>query len=353
VTGVVSTRSFQQAVAWGMALLIAYFIYRISRAFLAPLTWASILVIFFFPLHRRISARIGRANLAALFSVTAVTILLVGPAAWLIPAFVSEAVGTLRAVPSEAFLVRAREWVEPALERFPLRIGTFEEILDRVNQYLSSHLAEASAQVAGNVAQFLFSLFVMILAMFYLFRDGPAVVRFLKDLAPLGGEYRDRMVREVSELISVTVSSGLAVAGVQGLVGGLLFWMLEVPAPVFWGAIMALLAFLPVIGPWLIWAPAGVGMIMAGGTGRGVTLLVLGFLVVSGADNILRPIMIADRSQLNGLLVFISVLGGISAFGLLGVVLGPLVVATAVGLLRGYRDSLLAAEAPGGPRGPT
>ena len=79
---------------------------------------------------------------------------------------------------------------------------------------------------------------------------------------------------------------------------------------------------------------------MTGSTGRGIGLLILGFVVVSGADNVLRPILIAGRSQLNGLLVFVSVLGGIQAFGFLGVVLGPLVVATAVGLLKGYRESL-------------
>jgi predicted PurR-regulated permease PerM len=148
------------------------------------------------------------------------------------------------------------------------------------------------------------------------------------------------MMSEVNELISVTISSGLAVAFMQGLLGGLLFWALGIHAPVLWGVTMALLAFLPIIGPWLVWGPAGLGLILSGSTGRGVTLLVLGFVLVSGIDNVLRPIMIADRSQLHGLLVFISILGGISAFGLLGVVLGPLIVATTVGLLRGYRDSV-------------
>jgi predicted PurR-regulated permease PerM len=145
---------------------------------------------------------------------------------------------------------------------------------------------------------------------------------------------------EVSELIGVTISSGLLVAAIQGLLGGLLFWALGIHASVLWGVTMAMLAFLPLIGPWLVWGPAGLVLILSGSTGRGITLLVLGFLLVSGVDNVLRPILIADRSQLHGLMVFISILGGISAFGLLGVVLGPLIVATAVGLMKGYRESL-------------
>lgn len=335
-----SAQSFQQAVAWAMAALIAYLLYRVWQAFWGPLTWAAILTIFFFPLHRRISARVKRRNLAAVLSAATVTILLVGPTAWLIPAFVSEAVSTLRAVPSEDFLLRARGWMEPSLNSLPLNIGTFEEVVARVSQNLGGKVGELSTRIAGNVFQFLFDLAVMILALFYLFRDGPDFLHFLKDISPLGGEHQDRMMLEVNELISVTISSGLAVAATQGLLGGLLFWALGIHAPVLWGVTMALLAFLPLIGPWLVWGPAGLGLILSGSTGRGVTLLVLGFVLISGVDNVLRPIMIADRAQLHGLLVFISVLGGISAFGLLGVVLGPLIVATTVGLLRGYRESI-------------
>jgi predicted PurR-regulated permease PerM len=335
-----STQSFQQAVAWAMAVLIAFLLYRIWRTFLVPLTWAAILTIFFFPLHRRILLRVKRRNVAALLSAATVTILLVGPAAWMIPAFVSEAVSTLRAIPSEDFLLRAKGWIEPSLDSLPVRVGTFEELLERVTRYLGGRVGELSALIAGNVFEFLFDLVVMILALFYLFRDGPDLLYFLRDISPLGGEHQDRMMDEVNELISVTISSGLAVAVIQGLLGGLLFWALGIHAPVLWGVTMALLAFLPVIGPWLVWGPTGIGLILSGSTGRGITLLVLGFVLVSGVDNVLRPIMIADRSQLNGLLVFIGILGGISAFGLLGVVLGPLIVATTVGLLRGYRESV-------------
>jgi predicted PurR-regulated permease PerM len=148
------------------------------------------------------------------------------------------------------------------------------------------------------------------------------------------------MMAEVTELISVTISSGLVVAMVQGLLGGFVFWIVGLPSPIFWGVITAFLAFLPLVGPWLVWVPAGVGLLVQGQTGRGVALLCLGLVLVSGADNVLRPVLIAGRSQLNGLLVFVGILGGIQAFGFLGVVLGPLIMATVVGMLKGYRESL-------------
>ena len=107
-----------------------------------------------------------------------------------------------------------------------------------------------------------------------------------------------------------------------------------------YGVMMALASFVPILGAWMVWLPAAIGLLAGGEIGRGVALLALGGLLISSIDNILRPILIADRTQLNALLVFISVLGGIGAFGLVGVVLGPLVLATAAGLVTGYRETL-------------
>jgi predicted PurR-regulated permease PerM len=112
---------------------------------------------------------------------------------------------------------------------------------------------------------------------------------------------------------------------------------------------MALMALLPLVGPWLVWAPAAVWLLLTGQTGRGIVLIVLGLLIVSGGDNVLRPVLIAGRSQLNGLLVLIGVISGVRAMGFLGVVLGPLLLATAVGLLRGYHERLAAETAAAQP----
>jgi predicted PurR-regulated permease PerM len=315
-----------------------------------PLTWAAVLAIFCYPIHRAILGKLRRRNVAAFISVFALTVVLVAPITLLVPAFVREAIDIVGGASAQNLLPTVKRYLFERLDQLPVSVGELETILNEFGQKARGVLAEQSARFAGNLAMFIFDLVVMLLAAFYLFRDGPALVELVRDISPLGGEHRDRMMEEAADLISVTLSSGFVVAAVQGILGGLLFAVLGMRAPVFWGVCIAILAFLPVLGPWLVWAPAAIGLMLAGETGRGVTMLILGFVLVSGADNVLRPALVAGRSQLNGMLVFIALLGGVGAFGFLGLVLGPLVVATAVGLLRGYRESLL--EHDTGPRPP-
>jgi predicted PurR-regulated permease PerM len=129
--------------------------------------------------------------------------------------------------------------------------------------------------------------------------------------------------------------SAIAVASTQGAAGGLLFWAVGIGAPVFWGVTMAFFSLLPV-GAWAIWLPAGIWLLVNGSTAKGLVLIAVGTGVVSAIDNVMRPALLSGRAQMNGLLVLISLLGGISAFGLIGVVLGPVVVATMASLLSAY-----------------
>jgi predicted PurR-regulated permease PerM len=141
------------------------------------------------------------------------------------------------------------------------------------------------------------------------------------------------LVNETTDLVVASVGAGLTVAAVQGLIGGIAFWVVGVPAPAVWGVAMAIASLLPVIGATIVWAPVALWLFLVGDVGRGVALVVLCALILGSADNVLRPLMLAGRTSASGLVVFIGLLGGVAAFGFVGLVLGPIVLVIAGMLL--------------------
>ena len=176
----------------------------------------------------------------------------------------------------------------------------------------------------------------MLFAVFLFFRDGDEIMAGLRRILPFRPDFRELMIVQARELIQASVIAGLIVAAVQGALGGITFALLGLGAPVFWGVMMAFFALLPIAGAWVIWGPAAIWLLLTGSTGRAIALIIIGTCVVGLVDNFLRPALVSGRTQLNGLLIFVSLLGGVAAFGLIGLVLGPVVMATAIGLLEAY-----------------
>ncbi len=326
-----------------LVFALAYAMFRIFIPFLEPLAWAAVLVVFFYPLHRRLQSRLGRPVGAALLSTFLVTVILIVPTFFLASAFVREGVQAAHSLQEKIEGGRfgaPEHWREWIVRHAPIRLEQTEGLVREQTERIARWLASQAAAIARNVAAFLFQFVVTLLAMFYFFRDGPRVVERLRGLVPLEAEHRDFLLRRIRELIQVTIRSSFVVAGLQGVIGGLLFWAVGIPSPVFWGVIMSFLGLFPLIGPWLIWMPAGVVLLAEGRTVRGVAVLAVGVGVISMVDNILRPALIGTSARLSGLLIFISVLGGIAAFGMLGLVLGPILVVCAVSLMETYAERL-------------
>ena len=158
----------------------------------------------------------------------------------------------------------------------------------------------------------------------------------------------ERMLAEARELIFASVTTSLVIAAVQGIICGGAFAIVGLGSPIFWGVVMGFLSLLPVVGAWPVWIPAAIWLFSTGHAGRAIVLIAICGALGATIDNILRPVLLGGRASLNGLLVFISVLGGIAVFGVLGVVLGPIVVATAVGILDVYSGKEMQRRAPHG-----
>lgn len=350
----------------GLLALFAYLVYLIFSPFLVPLVWAVLLSIFFFPVHRRVRERIPAPNRAALVSTLLLTALIILPALVVMGAFTVQAIELVQWAQGE--WKEGRVPFREILSRIPLErllewLAAYDIEEAQVNRFISEQLENLGGFIAGqagllvrNVVVFVFDLFMMLFTAFYLFRDGGGLMQRLRRALPLDPGIREGLFYIAHNVLYASVMSGLVVAGVQGAMGGILFWLLGIGAAVLWGIVMAFLSLLPLVGAWLVWVPAGIYLLLRGDYLKAVILFAVGALIISMVDNVLRPILLSGRTRMNGLLVFISLLGGIAAFGLLGILLGPILVALGAAVVEYYTEArapLVAAVEPPAPVPPS
>jgi len=324
---------------YGCVILLGYLLYQMFEPFLSPLAWAAIFAAFFHSRHKQLEARFGKTTGASI-STAAVAIIIVVPFVLIVMAFVDEARQTLGAIDLAAGGSRGlarvqRAWSWLQRQRFGRDIPNLDVILKMGASRIAGLVTEGVGQLARSIVVVVVNVIIMLFALFFFFRDGDTIMARLRRVLPFDPSFREGRIRETAELIKASISSGIIVALVQGAVGGLTFAVLGIGAPVFWGVIMAFFSLLP-LGAWIVWVPVAIWLLLTGEVGRGIALSAIGAGGISLIDNVLRPILLSGRTQMNGLLVFISLLGGIATFGLLGLVLGPVIMATAISFVDAY-----------------
>jgi len=334
-----SQKRLGSAFFYGIILLLVYLVYLVFAPFLVPLAWAAVLVVVSYPAYEWLASRWGATG-AAVASAVGVTLILIVPVLLVMVAFVQQGVDAAQSIELKIsnghWMWLNHLWAQ-FQQRFP---GTSPDdltnTLRRYGEQAADFVAARLGTILKHTATFVFDLGVTILAMFYLFRDGNSMVERLRELLPFEESHRNRMLADTRGLIFASVTASLVAAAVHGILGGLAFTVTGVKAPVFWGVMMAFFSFVPLVGSALIWVPIAISLIAEGHTVRGILLIIFCAAIVGSVDNLVRPWLISGRAKMGGLVVFISVLGGISVFGLLGLVLGPIIVAMAASLLDLY-----------------
>jgi len=338
------------ALFYGILVVLAYLVFLVFEPFLAPLAWAVVLVVVSYPVYARL-ARKWNPTLAATASTVGVILILIVPALLVTGAFIHQGVEAVQEV-QQQIQSGHFSWVNDLWLRVQARFpdanpGNLTTVIHRYADAGAAYLGSRLGAVLRNTAVFLFHLAVMILAMFYLFRDGDSIVARLREVLPFEKSHRDKMIDETRELIFASVTSSLVAAVAHGILGGLAFGLTGIRAPIFWGVMMGFFSLIPLVGSALIWVPAAVSLMVDGHIGMGIALMIFCSVIVGLVDNIIRPWMISGRAEMGGLVVFISVLGGISVFGMLGVVLGPIVVAAGASMLDLYAPGASARNTKG------
>lgn len=342
---------FRLVNTWLMVIVLVACLLLVFEPFLMPLTWAVVLAVFFNPMHRRIVSRVQRPRLAAFLSTLMVTVVLIVPAALVLPMLIRELFHLLTVMPTSEVIERVQVFVSDLPERFPVlhRLGTglsLEKMAMDVAEWGRSLVAVQSAHLAGGVASSLFDLMLTLFALYYFFLSGRKMVDRASRLTLIESERWEQMVAEIDQMVRATVWSTFLVAAFHGVAGATVFWLLGVPSPVVAGLGMAICSPLPVVGALAVWIPVGLWFLYKKALAMAVLLLVLGPVIVIGFDFTVKPVLISGRSRLNPLLVLISVLGGVHAFGAVGFVAGPVITAIGAALLHAFWGPDKEAETP-------
>jgi predicted PurR-regulated permease PerM len=327
-------QKFFHILLFAVTIALAY----ILLPFFGAIFWGTILAILFQPLQRWFAARFGkRRNLAALTTLALIVLIVILPLIFVAGTLAQEI--SLAYVQIKGNQPNMTHYFQEGLHALPTSVQTLlgrfglddipgiqRRLTDGAAQ-ISQFVASQALSIGQNTFQFVISFGVMLYLVFFLLRDGGEIGRRIRRALPLDETHKQHLIAKFTTVVRATVKGNIAVAAVQGFLGGVIFMILGIQGALLWGVLMGFLSLLPAIGAALIWAPAAAYLLIAGDIWRGVILIFFCVVVIGMVDNVLRPILVGKDTKMPDWVVLISTLGGMALFGINGFVIGPLIAA--------------------------
>lgn len=336
----------------------------IAWPFATPLLWAGLAAIMFQPLYRwSLKVTRGRRNMAASLSLLIIVFAVLVPALWIGSMVVEQAVGFVTMLQAQPIdLAATFDWVysllpdtlrDAADERGWTNLAAVQERLQALLGESAGLIAQQAVSIGGGALSFVLSFALALYVIFFLLRDGSRIGETILHSAPVRRDIADRLADRFLGIVRATIKGSVVVGIVQGTLAGLTFVIAGVPSALLLGVITAIFSLVPVIGTVVVWGPIGVWLLFDGSVWQGLLVLFSGFVIVSSADNVLRPILVGRDTGIPDWIVLITTLGGISLAGFSGIVLGPLVAGLFLAswsILQEQRAETAEAKARYGPR---
>lgn len=344
------TQARRKIITWlliALTLLVALICYNILKPFFSVFSWSLALGVVGYPLFVRLDRSTQNKNLAAAVTVFLIAVLIVGPSVYVVREIITqttsisgEFAGALQTgslaklVESNPKLSKPYRWLNRHLN---------------LNQNMQVWVANLNEKIPSAFVLSIWSVvqfFLVLFTIFFVFRDRQKVLHELQRFVPLSFRETNWLFSRVSETIYATLSGTLIVAMAQGFLGGLMFWILGLPAPVLWGFVMSMLAMVPGLGAAVVWLPTGIYLLTQGDHYRAIILIVWGALAVGLIDNLLYPLIVGRKLHFHTVVIFFFVLGGIMFFGPAGIILGPVFLSVASALLDTWQRRLTLTTEP-------
>lgn len=324
-----------RSLLWLLVVVSAAFA-LILLPFAGAVLWAIFIAIVFAPMHQRMQHNVKRRpGLTAFLTLTLIVVIVLLPLALLGISVVEEAALLYQKVKAgevqfgayfQQVLDALPDWLHTLLDRFGAdNLAGLQQkltsLLTQSGQVITTHLLN----IGQITLDFVVAFFVMLYLLFFLLRDGAVLSQRIARAVPLHQQQTQRLFSQFVTVVRATVKGNIVIALIQGVLGGLAFWVLGLPGPLLWGALMAMLSLLPAVGAALVWVPVAAYYLFTGEIVAALGLTAWGVLVIGLVDNLLRPMLVGKDTQMPDYLVLITTLGGIAVFGINGFVIGPVI----------------------------
>jgi len=343
---------------FALVIILAVIVFMIIHPFINAILAGIIISYIFYPLHKRINKLVRQKTISAFITSALALLIIAAPIAFFLNSISKEAYVSYIVVKQKILYGNLLD-IDCETEDNPLcPIPLFfkEIVSDPKNRYyIEDTLHKVTSSIIENASSLLFSLplfflnfFIIVFIMFYLFKDGAHFFEKIKRILPFKKPYQEMIFRQFNDILYAVIYGQLLIALIQGILGGIGFFIFGVSSPILWGIAMAFFALIPFIGTPIIWLPVTLLQIFTGISqhdstmvSKGIFLMLYCLLIVGTIDNILRPKVIGDRAKIHPVLILLGVVGGLRIFGIVGLVIGPVILAIFMTIVRIYEERKL------------
>jgi predicted PurR-regulated permease PerM len=337
------TSKVQNILFFTVLILVSFLFLYLLVPFFFPIFWAAVIAGISRPLYKRLNRKANRPALNAVIIFLLIALIIILPGSILGSLLFSESMHVYESLNTERgnidSIVKSVTGVvkdNPYIDRFHINEQFLSEKFSEIAGSISNYIFIQLKALTQNTLLFVVQFAVMLYTLFFFIRDGDKLLGMIKRVLSLGQEREKVLFESFVETARATLKVTLIIGGIQGTLGGLIFWLTGIEGALMWGVVMILFSIVPVVGCSIIWIPAGLIMMLMGYFWKGIIILAFGVLVISMVDNLLRPILLGRDVQMHPLLIFLSTLGGISLFGFSGFIIGPIITSLVLALWAMY-----------------
>jgi len=336
----VSDDMIKKGISMALLLFLAIAAFIIIRPIFISILWGLLLAYIFYPLYKKTLSYVKEKNISALIVCLLILLIIFIPLWFLIPVILKQ---TFQAY---SYLQQANIF-EPVRNLFPSFSGSDQisrEFVIAINSFITnsaSTILNSLGNFLSNILLIIFQFVIVLFVFFFGLRDGEKLISFASKISPLPSKMQKEFLNKFKAITSSVIYGQIIVGIFQGIFTGIGLFIFKSPSPLLFSVLATFVGIIPVIGPWLIWFPISVYLLLSGNTFGGIGLMIYGLLVVSWVDTLIRPIIVSKSSKVSSPIVLIGMVGGLFVFGIIGLIIGPLILSYLTLVLEMYKDKKL------------